>query len=262
MPKVTIPKVFVIAETRMVGGFDAFLGSLGVASWHTDAETDAEKLIEAAGKSCYLSFDKALNKNLTRVGTRNNHDYIQEQIIATKHGSVLEHATVTFAFVDVSRVFTHELVRHRVGAAYSQVSGRYVRADNIGYFLPEVIKQSPGGPILFEKAFAMMEDWIKQLETLFAVDTVDFHLKKQLTSAFRRLIGNGQSNHIIATFNHRTIRHLIELRTVKGAEEEIRHVFSEVGRLMLARYPAIYHDMMTGEEQDGIHELKFKAGRV
>ncbi len=263
MPRIVIPKVFVLAETMVVSaGLGAFLQSgLGVEGWESDAESPAELLTEVAGKSCYLSFDKSLNKNLTRTGTRTNHEYIQEQIIKMRHGSVLEHATVTFAFVDVSRVFTHELVRHRAGTAFSQVSGRYVRSDDIGYFLPKVIADRPEAAGIFEEAFKTMEDWAADLARSVDIDNMkDFSLKKTLTSAFRRLIGNGQSNHIIFTANHRALRHIIHMRTSRGAEEEIRHVFAEVYRLCLARYPAIYSDALV-TLVGGINEVSF-AGHV
>jgi len=50
-----------------------------------------------------------------------------ENLLRSAHGSVLEHAGYSFALRNVSRVFTHELVRHRAGSAFSQESLRYVR---------------------------------------------------------------------------------------------------------------------------------------
>lgn len=262
MAKEVTPQVFIIAETKCTIGVGYFLEALGVKHWETDAHSSAEKLTEIAGKSCYMSFDLDHNKNLTRVGTRNNHDYIQQQIIAARHGSVLEHATVTLAFVNVSRVFTHELVRHRVGAAYSQVSGRYVRTDEINYFLPSAIKAQEDGAEFFYEAFKEMEGWTKMMANLFNLDDMkDFKLKKILTSAIRRLIGNGQANHIIVTMNHRTLRHVIEMRTNRGAEEEIRLAFAEVFDLVSKASPAFYSDAVI-TRHDGINEIVFPGGRV
>lgn len=272
MPKLVEPKVFLLAESRITyhnlapdgskAGFAGFLEELNVPDWQTDEVNDAEKLIEASGKLCYLSFSTDLNKNLTRVGMRNNYDYIQEGLIKTKHGSVLEHGTCTFAFMNVSRVFTHELVRHRAGASYSQVSGRYVRADEIAYWLPETQRDDVVVREAFHNAFAQMEKSVKRLGEHFGIDGMkDFGLKKKLTSMFRRLIGNGQANHIIATFNHRTIRHLIELRTNRHAEEEIRLVFSELFDLVKDRYPAIYADAKV-ELVDSYNEVTFEHSKV
>lgn len=275
MPKLVEPRVYLIAETQLVGvdpvedmggeyedGLGGFLASLNVEGWQTDATSDAEKLIEASGKLCYLSFSTDLNKNLTRVGARNNFQYIQEGLIKTKHGSVLEHASVTFAMMNVSRVFTHELVRHRVGTAFSQVSGRYVRADEISYWSPKSIENDVVAREKFWNAFSAMEKAVKSIGEHFGIDDMkDFTLKKKLTSMFRRLIGNGQANHIICTMNHRTIRHLIELRTSRHAEEEIRLVFAQVYELVKDRYPAIYADARI-EEVDGYPEVTFEHSKV
>jgi thymidylate synthase (FAD) len=269
MARVVEPKVFFMAETKINwDGLRAFLRHLGVPDWTTDAWSDSEFLIETAGKSCYMSFSTDLNKNLTRVGTRNNEQYIQEQIIGVKHGSVLEHTSCSFALADVSRVFTHELVRHRVGVAFSQVSGRYVRSDNIGYPLPSVISENPAASSLFEGAFVQMEKWVRELEKIYDIDNPEaykgkegFQLKKILTSAFRRVIGNGQSNHIIFTANHRSLRHEIEVRTSEGAEEEIRIVFNDIFRIVHGRYPAIYKDAVVAQKR-GHNEVTFAASKI
>jgi len=258
------PKVFLLTETKAsTEGVGDFLSELGVPDWHTDSRSDGEMLIEIAGKSCYLSFDTSLNKNLTRTGTRDNETYIQEGIISTKHGSVLEHPTVTFALVHVSRVFTHELVRHRVGTAFSQVSGRYVRTDEINMFYPSVLhKYGEEMRALWSKAQSEMENWIKEMERITDINNIkDFSLKKKLTSAFRRLIGNGQENHIIFSCNHRTLRHVIAMRTAPEAEEEIRIVFGKIFDIVKYRYKGIYADASV-EVVDGLPWVKFKHERV
>lgn len=218
--------------------------------------------------NCYMSFDTTLNKNLTRVGTRSNQDYIQDQIIKTGHGSVIEHGTMTFFLVNVSRVLTHELVRHRAGTAFSQVSGRYVRTDKINFWLPSIIKKDPWAAEFFYNAFATMELWIRQLEDHFKIDemkgSVGFKIKKILTSAFRRIIGNGQSNHIVLTCNHRSLRHMIELRTDASAEEEIRIIFMQMFDQVKDRYPGLYADakIVYDDDQSGLFSVKFEGRKV
>ena len=223
--KFVSPKSFIIGETSLVQeGVQDFLEFLGVPDWKTDSASDAEELIEIAGKTCYMSFSTDLNSNLTRVGGRNNHDYIQQGLVATKHGSCLEHATVTFALMNVSRIVTHELVRHRQGAAYSQLSGRYVRLDEIVMAdLPSCLENDGYAKSVVEQAVATTETFMKTLSKYFDLDnSTNFAFKKEVTSAIRRIIGNGQANHIIATFNHRAIRHIISMRSSVHAEEEIR----------------------------------------
>lgn len=257
------PKVFLIAETTLTKGHKEFLDFLNVPEWTTDAVSEAETLIETAGKLCYMSFSTDLNANLTRVGGRNNFDYIQQGLIGTGHGSVIEHATVTFAIMNVSRVVTHELVRHRAGAAYSQLSGRYVRLNEISMAQwPDCISKDAYAEALMNEAVLSTESIIKQLADHYDLDnTTNFALKKEVTSALRRIIGNGQSNHIIATLNHRAIRHIIGMRSSAHAEEEIRRVAEQMWDLVSTKFPAIYADGVV-EMINGIKQITFIHGSV
>lgn len=262
MAKIVHPKSFLIAETQTsFKGMQSALESLGVSGWTTDAETPADLLTEFAGKSCYMSFDTALNQNLTKTGTRNNHDYIQQGIIANSHGSVLEHSTATFFITNVSRVVTHEIIRHRAGTAFSQTSGRYVRTDEIDMYLPADIACNPAAADVWNRAIGQMEENARELAEVTRISDKPFSLKKQLTSAFRRIIGNGQANHIVVTANHRAWRHMIEMRTDPQAEEEIRVVFAGISRQLRERFRTIYADAIVTEE-DGIEVTKFKHSKV
>lgn len=88
------------------------------AFWQQDDRaTDAERLVEFAGRVCYLSFGH-------RQSPRSNAEYIAN-LIRRGHHSVLEHAAWTFVLAGVSRAFTHQLVRHRVGFSFSQLSQQY-----------------------------------------------------------------------------------------------------------------------------------------
>lgn len=258
------PKVFILADTQInPKGKQDFLSYLGVPDWATDAQSGAEEVVEMAGKLCYMSFSTDLNKNLTRTGTRNNHEYIQKGLIATKHGSVLEHGTVTFAILNVSRIVTHELVRHRQGAAYSQLSGRYVRLDEVVMAdLPSCLKEDAFARQIVEDAVTSTENYMQTLAKYFDLDnSTDFGLKKEVTSAIRRIIGNGQANHIIATFNHRAIRHILEIRSSSHAEEEIRKMAELMFDAVVERYPAIYGDAKITMVK-GIKEITFEHSKV
>ena len=275
------PKVFVIAETKQSSaGSLAYLREIGAITnmlnpppddFTTDAKSGGEWLIEVAGRSCYRSFKPQLNKNVKRV-REGNKEYIGN-ILNQKHGSVLEHASVTFACTDVSRIFTHELVRHRAGVAISQESGRYVRIDDIGIFKPtcftaEWLEQnvvpfanrdtaqtdSPqehanylSQTILSDIASKVVSDerFIEDWSAKFDLDhpKMPFHVKKELTSALRRFVAGGLATSIIFTANHRAIRHMIAMRTAEGAEEEIRIVFHMIAMQMQKMYTALYQDM-------------------
>lgn len=256
------PKVFIVGESVAVQeGIDGMLDHLNVSEWNTDAHSDTEMLSEIAGKLCYMSFDTELNANLTRTGGRNNQEYLQKGIIATKHGSVLEHTVVNFVLLDVSRVLTHELVRHGDGTAFSQESGRYVRRE-LGMFIPDIIRENPELLAGFISAAEAIEDNYTKLVALSGInEATDFGWKKKMTSALRRVLPEGRANAIFFSANHRALRHIIQMRTDRHAEEEVRKAFVPVFHAMRERYPAIYADGIT-ELVDGIEEVKFDHEKV
>lgn len=237
------PKVFLIGETKIVDeGLEAYLKAVGAPEWDTDAPSDAEKMTELYGRACYRSFKPGLNANVTRI-RESNKEYVAN-LVKVGHGSVFEHAVVNFVFADVSRVFTHELVRHRVGVAISQESLRYVRLTDLGLWLPSVIEQNIEAVGIFQEIFEHLEKIQLRLAEMFNLDgkNISFRFKKLVTSAMRRIAPIGLATSIGWSANHRTIRHVLEQRTAPEAEEEIRLVFGRVGEIVRARYPNIYGD--------------------
>jgi thymidylate synthase (FAD) len=243
----TTPQVFLIARPALdPDGLHGYLEAVGGTSWLDSREgaNPAETLVEFAGRACYRSWEPGLNPNVTRV--RTDPVAYLDNVLASGHGSVLEHASYTFAFRDVSRVFTHELVRHRAGSAFSQESLRYVRLTDIGFRVPPALE-----PIR-EQVVSIVEQ-LEELQVSAAhelgVDEgVPFAVKKEVTSALRRLAPIGLSTDIVWTANVRTLRHVIALRTAPGAEEELRLVFDMVARLALAEAPALFQDFTRGDD--------------
>ncbi len=257
----TTPKVFLIARPSVdLDGMRGYLREVGGESWldrrlaevdgeSSDGETtgagsrgalnSGEALVEFGGRACYRSWEPGLNPNVTKVRT-DRREYFAN-ILRSGHGSVLEHANWSFALRDVSRVFTHELVRHRAGSAFSQESLRYVRLADIGFRVPPALEP------MREQVLAIVEQ-LEQLQVSAAkalgIDEqgVPFHVKKEVTSALRRLAPIGLSTDIVWTANARTLRHVIEMRTAEGAEEELRLVFDQVARIMQAEAPNLFGD--------------------
>lgn len=143
---------------------------------------------------------------------------------------------------------THELVRHRSGMAYSQESLRYVRLNDLRFWIPQMVKDQEGGVEVFREVIELLEQVQLRLFKLFNVDGVkNFALKKLMTSMFRRLAPIGLATTIMATGNIRAWRHIIALRTSVHAEEEIRLVFDKVARKLKAAYPNAFYDMDVNE---------------
>ena len=236
------PQVFLIGESVInEEGLSAFLTHLGVPEWTSDGSTDVERLTEVYGRACYKSFGTELNPNITRV-RGSNKSYISN-ILEKGDGSVLEHGVANFFFCDVSRVFTHELVRHRVGTAMSQESLRYVRLTDLNWYAPICIQENAAAMTIFEKTMDGLSNLQKDLSELYELDTTnDFNFKKQVTSAMRRIAPIGLATNIGWSCNMRTLRHVIEMRTDPGAEEEIRIVFSKVADIAIERWPNLFAD--------------------
>jgi len=256
----TTPSVFLIARPSVnVDGMRGYLEDVGGTSWIerrlSEAEgsllNDSELLVEFGGRVCYRSWEPGLNPNVTRVRT-DRQEYFAN-ILSCGHGSVLEHANYSFALRNVSRVFTHELVRHRAGSAFSQESLRYVRLTDIGFRVPPSL----------EPIRKQVLNIVEQLEE-FQVSAADelgldeegmpFRLKKEITSALRRLAPIGLSTDIIWTANVRTLRHVIEMRTSTGAEEELRLVFDKIARVMQAEAPNLFQDFTRQDDGSWVPE--------
>ena len=231
-----------IATYLEANGADAFADAR-----HFD---EAEDVVEFAGRACYRSFGAGLNKNVTKI-REDQGEYIRN-ILSSAHGSVLEHVTWTFAIQGVSRIATHELVRHRVGVAISQESGRYVAFD--GSFpmpLPswaiedrEFMEQAK----LFMFQAEQFQHWMAEHFDLHKPGQ-KFAYKKHITSFMRRFAPEGRASALVWTANARTLRHVIAERTAAGAEDEIRELFSIIAQLMIAQHPMLFGDFK--EQEDG-----------
>ena len=263
------PMVFIIAHSR-TDRIKSWLTSLAVSDeriLELQRDNDnhpVEGVISLAGKRCYNSFEPGLNKNVTK--TRSDFDDYVANILKSGHGSVLEHATVSFAIENVSRVFTAEMNRHRAGMAISEASLRYIRFDNIKWWMPdslqpapndtvEVVKKKQKTRLLFEEAFAEAEERYRQLEFLWRDElNGDFTAKKKLTSMFRRTIPMGCAVGGVWTGNLRAWRHIIALRTSEHAEEEIRLVMGQVAEQLKELCPSVFSDAF--KRCDGLWEFE------
>lgn len=251
------PEVFLVARPELdYAEVARYLRDVGGESWlerldrgDLDAElNDPQNLAEFAGRLCYRSWEPGLNPNVSRV--RTDQTQYLENILRSLHGSVLEHVSFSFVLHNVSRVLTHELIRHRPGVAISQESLRFVRLQDIPFWFPEWAREDPE---LMKRATALleqMEEFQGWMAGHFGLDEegVPFKVKKHHTSFMRRFAPEGVATGLVWTANVRTLRHTIEARTAAGAEEEIRLLFGRIGELMRQEAPALFADY---EIEDG-----------
>lgn len=226
----------------------------------------AELLIASAGKRCYMSFEAGLNKNVTRI--RENFVEYFDNILKSGHGSVLEHATFTFAIEGVSRVFTAEMNRHRAGWAISEGSMRFIRFDqDIPYWLPRSIAVQPdddeelrqkkiASQAIFRGVFENCAERYADLLRIWDMDEGDknFSYKKTVTSCLRRIVPLGVATGGVWTGNVRALRHVMNMRCSSVAEEEICYVFSEICRMLSEKRPMLFGDF---EKVDGFWTPKY-----
>jgi len=246
------PKVFLIGESQVDNtGFKEYCDHIGTSWTPEDSPTSSELLVEIMGRLCYRSWEVGMNPNVKRI--REGNDKYIANIIKVKHGSVLEHPVTHWIFADVSRVFTHELVRHRAGMAYSQESLRFVRLEDLGLWLPPEIEAEPEVAKLFEQTFENLGNLQKELARVLKLDEIkDFSIKKKFTSAMRRVAPIGLATTIGVTANFRALRHILEMRTSGGAEAEIREVMGQVGEICKDRWANLFHDFVKNEKGEWI----------
>jgi thymidylate synthase (FAD) len=239
------PRVHLVGESAVeASGVEAFLDEHG-ASWTTDAETGGEKLVEAAGRLCYMSFGK---------GRKTSREYLGH-ILEVGHGSVLEHSVWNFIIVGVSRSFTHELIRHRAGFGYSQLSQRYVDESEAEYIEPDCIAEDPELDAIWREAVGTAQDaycrLVERLTEKFAELPDRTARRKMARQAARSVLPNACETKIFVTANARALRHFIELRATPEADVEIRAAAVQILRIMQERAPNMFGDYEITTLADG-----------
>lgn len=262
MPRTIDIAVHNIARTTVhAGEVQRWLTTIGADGFELPDKyevTDPALTIALAAKRCYMSFESGLNPNVTRV--RQNYVEYFDNILRSGHGSVLEHATYTYAIEGVSRVFTAEMNRHRAGWAISEGSLRFIRFDqDIPYWLPNSIRENPDDDTdledrkfltraIFDDVFKFVEERYGKLLQIWDLDAGDknFEYKKRVTSCLRRIVPLGVATGGVWTGNVRALRHVMALRTDPSAEEEIAHVFGLIARDIITREPMLFQDFQFG----------------
>lgn len=263
MPRPVEIEIFQIAKTRVQQEeVDRWLQHVGASNFvgpDPGIVSDPAFLVALAGKRCYMSFEAGLNPNVTRI--RQDYAAYFDNILASGHGSVLEHGVYSFAIEGVSRVFTAEMNRHRAGWAISEGSLRFIRFDKeIPFWMPDSIREQPGDDddlrrrketsrAIFLAAFRSDEMFYGQLLEVWGMNESDknFAYKKKVTSCLRRIVGLGVATGGVWTGNIRALRHVLTMRCSEVAEEEICHVFSRVAKLMAESEPLMFGDFHQDE---------------
>lgn len=186
-----------------------------------------EKLIEEAGRTCYLSLSK-----ITDDSERN---FIRSAI-KRGHHSILEHASASFRILGASRSFTHQLVRHRI-ASFSQQSQRYVDEAEFNYIVPPDIAAN-------EEALSVYREFIENSRNTYAKFR-DLGIKKEDA---RFILPNALESQIVFSANFREFRSVFNLRLDKAAQWEIRRVCLEMLKILQEKAPSVFGDYAINED--------------
>lgn len=247
---INVPSVYLVGKQLIdQAEMGRFLDAHDVPKWSTDAPSHSEELVETAGRLCYMSFAKP------RPG--GNKAYI-DHILEVGHGSVLEHAVYSMIFTGVSRSLTHELVRHRAGMSYSQLSQRYVDESDCAFVRPpglDPLSHTDSSDVDSAMAYhawhiaieqsinayrSILENQGCQIEGLTGADKTA--ATKKVREAARSVLPNCTETKIFVTGNARAWRHFLELRGSIHADAEIRRLAVAVLKVLQAESPNLFDD--------------------
>ncbi len=259
------PAVNIDGLGEFLGQFDAALKFRDYLDDPRDMLTPGTHLCKTAGQTCYCSWGEKRTKNAEAQ------KYLMN-IIQSGHGSVLEHANYTLFLYGISRSLTHELVRHRAGFAYSQVSQRYVDDTTLRFVMrPEY----DGDPELEQRFFENIDRAAKQYreitdslmnrqaqgsQILSGEKKRDERKKRQ--QAAREVLPNSTEAPITVTAHIRAWRHTLEMRASDHAETEIRRLFMKIYRVLVQVEPIMFGDYEVVKLPDGTECLRTEHRKV
>lgn len=218
--------------------------------WHrTPNSTPAELAVEFAGRICYMSFGKRQSPRATR-------DYIRN-LIDQGHESVLEHVAWTFLLTGVSRSFTHQLVRHRVGFSFSQLSQQYHDERHAETVVPAVIAEDDDLRRLWievvSKSTTAYKEFIDALDRLqeLALTHDSKERLRLIRTAARGILPANTETKIVVSANARALRHFLSLRGGLQGDEEMRRVSVALLEILRGDAPSMFDDFHIETALDG-----------
>lgn len=231
--------------------FLSFL-SLENQSWKRTAKASGgENIVESAGRICYMSFG-------ARQHRRSNAEYIAN-LIKQGHESVLEHACWSFVLTGVSRAFSHQFVRHRVGFAFSQLSQQYHEERDAHFVEPTVVKSNPELSTLWRRAvegsrlaYDALLGSLERTEGNTITPSSKRELKRMIRTAARSVLPNATETTIFFTANARALRHFLELRGSIEGDEEMRVVSYLLLKALKKEAPSLFSDFTARTLPDGL----------
>ncbi len=237
-------------------------------NWKSDSDVPAQALTEFSGRLCYLSFgaDAGIEGGHKTIGGRTTNESYLANILKVKHGSVLEHGVWTLLVEGVSRALTHELVRHRAGFGFSQLSQRYVDESEIGFVLPPEIEEGTRAFEVWgracEESLVAYREILADLAEQIGEEGTATMRRKRARQAARAVLPNCAETKIVVTGNARAWRHFVEMRGSETADVEIRRLAVAVLRVLLDEAPSIFGDLAIVPAEDETEVVRTDYSKV
>ncbi|MDX6452576.1 MAG: thymidylate synthase [Gaiellaceae bacterium] len=245
------PRLYLVARpTFDVDAFLSFLESEKAIWLRTDDVSDSEEIVEAAGRICYMSFGE-------RQSPRTNPEYLQN-LVRLGHESVLEHVSWSFVLAGVSRAFTHQLVRHRVGFSFSQLSQQYRDQGDVEPVRPAAVDLDERVAAVWEDAMSTTRAAYREILSFLETDDgLPLPAEKRervraIRSAARSVLPEATESVIFMTVNARAARHFLNVRGAIRGDEEMRVVSAAMLSMLAREAPGLFSDFSLEVADDGL----------
>jgi thymidylate synthase (FAD) len=240
------PRLYVLSRPSLNSEDLASFLSEEAAEWkRSSSATMAEEIIELAGRICYMSFGR-------RQSPKSNAAYIR-RLIEQQHESVLEHASWTLLLTGISRAFTHQIVRHRIGFSFSQLSQQYHDEGNTKFILPEEIRHSPAALLLWLQLLKQLRQGYNSIvHNLGGVESTEPKERlRAIRSAARSVLPNATETKIVFSANGRSLRHFLSTRGAVEGDMEMRKVAALIFSRLTSEAPTLTSDFELQVHNDG-----------
>ena len=192
-----------------------------------DYTPEPERVVAMAARLCYSA------SGAEELAEKLSDDQVKKMVkkmVSLGHASTIEHVSFTFGIEGVSRVLTHQLVRHRI-ASYDQQSQRYVAAHGFQYITPHTIEENPAAKAKFDHLLAEIRKTYDEL-TEMGIPKEDA----------RYVLANATETKILVTMNARTLLHFFNLRCCLRAQWEIREMAYKMLTEVKKVAPTLFHN--------------------
>lgn len=191
-------------------------------------DTQILNKLERYARVCYKSEDK--------MSEQGNPGFLKSKI-RMGHESIIEHEKATVMMI-IDRGVSHELVRHRVGAAYSQESTRYC-SYNKDKFGNEITVIEPYFFADRPEAYACWQEACSFAEQSY-MTMINSGCSAQEA---RSILPNSLKTEIVVTYNLREWRHFFSLRCDAAAHPQMRQTAIPLLLYFKEKLPVLFADV-------------------